>query len=278
MPIQDGVLIACKNGVVELTSTITEPQRDEPESFVRAVALRVYEHQLQVMTDPTILDPDNLRVASVVESRDPLGPALHQALASVGFEALDTEGGAVEERSLFSRLSGKRRSKLDKWRTMFLRASDVSPKLAELEGALVDALPDGALPQIAETCAEVLVETVADVLGLRLSSDHEGLGQLERTLLQLRARTPGRLVLHPLAVRAIAAFTGESVRAKASDTAWSEDPEDSSPLWVAAPRGTIVRTDPEYRVAAFVARGSKEMLTSYVESVLRQSLTAASQS
>lgn len=278
MPIQDGVLIACKNGVVELTATITEPQRDEPETFARAAALRVYEHQLQVMTDPTILDPDNLAVASVVESRDPLGPALHQALASVGFEAIDTEGGAVEERSLFSRLSGKRRSKLDKWRAMFLRASDVSPKLAELEAELLAAIPNGPLPERAERCAEVLVETVADVLGLRLELGHEGLGQLERSLLQLRARTPGRLVLHPIAVRAIAAFAGESVRVKAPSTAWSAEPDDPSPLWVAAPRGTIIRTDPEYRVAAFVARGSKEMLTSYVESVLRQSLTAAAQS
>lgn len=179
---------------------------------------------------------------------------------------------------MFSRFQKTRRSKLDKWQTPYLRARDVSPRLAMLEELLIDEAPSGPLAELGATGSDALVRAAEDALHLELSPSFEALGRLEKQLLQERAQRRGRLVLHPAAVRALACFAGESIRAAAPRSHWAEDPEDDTPLWVHAPKGGIVRTDPELRVVNFVAKGSKELLTSYVESVLRQSLTAATQS
>jgi hypothetical protein len=279
VPLQDGVLIACKNGIVEMTATVNDPHRDEANAFASSVNTRIFDHQYQVMTDPAILNPTNLAVSTCVVSRDPLPPPLKDALISLAFAPIDTEaqGTGHEERSMFSRFQRARRSKLDKWRSMYLRASDLSPKLAELEEALIDEVPSGPLPEIAAEASRALVDAARTTMRLLLAPSHEHLGLLERAILQERAQKKGRLVLHPAAVRAIAAFTGESIRAAAPRSTWSDDPDDDAPLMVEAPRGGVIRSDPEYRVVNFVARGSKEMLTAYMESVLRQSLTAAAQ-
>jgi hypothetical protein len=278
VPLQDGVLIACKNGIVELTATVNDPHRDEANAFANSVNTRIFDHQYQVMTDPAILNPTNLAVSTCVVSRDPLPAPLKDALISLAFAPIDTEATTGhEERSLFSRFQRARRSKLDKWRSMYLRASDLSPKLAEFEEALIEEVPNGALPEIATEASRALVDAARTTMRLLLAPSHEHLGLLERAILQERSQKKGRLVLHPAAVRAIAAFTGESIRAAAPSSAWSDDPDDDAPLMVEAPRGGVIRSDPEYRVVNFVAKGNKELLTAYMESVLRQSLTAAAQ-
>jgi hypothetical protein len=277
VPLQDGVLIACKEGIVEMTTTVNDPHKDDADSFAGAVSQRVFDHQYQAMTDVAILNPSNLRVASCVVSREPLAPALKDTLISLAFGPVDSEGGGVEERSMFSRFQRARRSKLDKWRSLYLRASDLSPRLAELEDALIEEVPNGALSEISEDAAKALIDAARTVFRLLLVPTHDSLGQLERAILQERAQKKGRLVLHPAAVRALAAFTGRVIMGAAPSSTWSDDPDDDAPLFVEAPRGSVVRSDPEFRVVNFVAKGSKEMLTSYVESVLRQSLTAAPQ-
>jgi hypothetical protein len=277
MPIQEGVLIAMKDGVVEMTATIADPQKDEPNDFAAAASTRIFEHQYQAMTDVAILNPSNLAIATCLISRDPLPPALKSALVSLAFEAIDTEASGIEERSIFSRLQKPRRSKLDKWRTLYLRAADVSLRLGAFEEQLVDQMPHGPLPQIAERGSEALIEAARTHLRLALPTSHEGVGQLERQILQERAQKNGRLVLHPAAASAMAAFVGASIIRAAPSSSWSDDPDDDAPLMVVAPKGGVVRTDPEYRVVNFVAKGNKEMLTTYLETVVRQSLTAARQ-
>lgn len=289
MPLEEGVLIACKDGVVELTATVTEPHRDSPQVFGEEVAARILEHQYQAMTDPAILNPDNLAIATSLVSRDPLPVPIRDVLISLGFAPVDTETGASEERSMFARFQQRRRSKLDKWRVMYLRASDVSPRLAELEELILEELPRGSYPEISEAAAGVVVDAARTALRLLIEPSFESLGRLEKVLLAERASKKGRMVLHPAAVRALSCFVAEVLIRAAPATRWSEEPDDDAPLWVEARRGTsgeqalgagspgVIRTDPEFRVVNFVAKGSKEMLSSYVESVLRQSLTAASQ-
>jgi hypothetical protein len=277
MPIQDGVLIACKGGIVEMTATIVDPERDDPQQFAKVVSERVFAHQYQVMTDPTILNPDNMGVASCMISRDPLPDGLKRALTSLAFEPVDTEASGIEERSIFSRLQKSRRSKLDKWRTRYLRAGELSDGLGSLEQGLIDEMPRGDLREVAEQGSRIMIEQARTRYRLHLEPSHESLGQLERHLLQERAHMTGRLVLHPAAVLALASFVAETILRAAPSSSWSDDPDDDAPLFVAAPKGGIVRSDPEYRVVNFVAKGNKEMLTTYVETVLRQSLTAARQ-
>lgn len=271
-------MIGIKDGVVEMTATITDPHKDDPHDFGVAVSQRVAAHQYQAMTDWAIMDPPTFSIASCVLSRDPFGPGLKDALLSLGFIPIDTETGATEERSMFARLQKARRTKLEKWRTMFLRASDLSPRLAEFEEILIEDMPDGRISVISTEASSILVDVARTSLKMLLAPTFESVQQLERLIVQERAAKKGRLVFHPAVVRALTGFVVETLMRAAPNTTWSDDPDDDSPLLVAAPRGGVVRSDPEFRVANFVIKGAKEMMSAYIEGVLRQSLTAARQS
>jgi hypothetical protein len=270
-------MIAVKDGVVEMTATLADPHRDQAEAFAEAMAAKIYAHQYQAMTDGAILDPPNMGIASCLISRDPLAAPLKDALLSLGFVPIDTEAGGTEERSMFARFQKPRRTRLEKWRSMFLRANDVSPKLAALEEILIDELPEGPLSAISAEASNALINAARTSLRILLAPNFECIGQLERLIVQERASRKGRLVFHPAVVRAIAGFVAETMIHAAPRSRWSDEPDDESPLHVEAPRGGIVRTDPEFRTVQFVIKGAKEMLSSYIEGVLRQSLTAARQ-
>jgi len=260
-----------------MTATLEEPHREEVESFANTVAARVYAHQYQAMTDTAILDPPNMALASCVVSRDPLPAPLKDALISLGFVPIDTAAGGTEERSMFSRFQKPRRTKLEKWRAMFLRAGDLSERLGTLEELVIEEMPEGSLAETSKEGVEVLAAAARTSLRMLLAPTFECVTQLERLLLQERAAKKGRLVLHPAVIRAITGLVTETILRAAPSSTVSDDPDDESPLQVEAPRGGVVRTDPEFRVVNFVIKGSKELLSSYIESVLRQSLTAARQ-
>ncbi len=243
MPLEEGLLIAVKDGVVELTASLVDPHRDTPDGLVDAVNERIFEHQYQAMTDPTILDPENLALATCVVSRSPIPEPLKDGLISLGFQPVETEGGGREDRSMFSRFSRNKRSTLDKWRTGYLRPGDVSE-------TLVDA---------ARTCFRQLIAP-----GL------ESLGALERHIVQERSQTRGRMVFHSAAVRALTSFVVQTLVTEAPDTSWSDEDGADGALLVRGPSGRVVATDPEFRVVKFVVRGSKALLSSYVETVLEQ--------
>lgn len=270
-------MIAVKEGVVEMTATIADPHKDVAEPFAESVAARVYAHQYQAMTDHAILDPPNMALASCMISRDPLAAPIKDALISLGFVPIDTEAGGTEERSMFARFQKPRRTRLEKWRSMYLRAGDLSQRLGELEDILIEEVPEGPIPEISSEASNALVNAARTTLKILLAPNFECVGQLERLIVTERSSKKGRLVLHPAVVRALAGFVAETIIHAAPRSRWSDDPDDESPLQVEAPRGGIVRSDPEFRVVNFVIKGAKEMLSTYIEGVLRQSLTAARQ-
>jgi hypothetical protein len=268
MPVEEGLLIAVKDGVVELTANVVEPERDQPEPFVQRINELLFDHQYQAMTDPAILNPPDLPLASCIVSRDPLPDALKDGLISLGFTPIESEGGGRAERSLFSRFQKRSRSKLDKWRASYLRAGDASQRLGELEESLIEEVPEGSYAEISEDACRALSNAARTIFRLLVAPNLEGLQQLERTLLQERAQAKGRLVLHPAAVRGLTAFAGETARNLLPESRWDED---EGPLLVDSGRGAPVATDPEFRAVKFVVRGNKELLSSYVESVVSQS-------
>jgi hypothetical protein len=268
VPVEQGLLIAVKDGVVELTANVVDPTRDHPEAFLQRINEVVFDHQYQAMTDGAILNPPDLPLASCIVSRDPMPDAFKDGLLSLGFTPVESEAGGRADRSLFSRFQKRARSKLDKWRTPYLRAADASKRLGELEESLIEEVPDGALSETAEEASRAVVNASRTILRLLIAPGLEGLSQLERAILQERSAAKGRLVLHPRAVRGLTAFTGETVRRLAPASSWDDD---DGPLLVDSGRGPPVATDPEFRVVKFVVRGNKELLSGYVESVVSQS-------
>ncbi len=270
MPLQDGLLIAVKDGVVELTANLVEPHGDDPASFTEALQQRLAEHQHQAMTDDTIMG-DELALASCIVCRDPIPDALKDPLLGLGFAPEDTPPGGQQPRSLFGRLgSSKQRSRLEKWTLRYHRSDELDPRLAAFEAALVDEVPAGALPEVALEGAHRVIDGARTYLQLLLAPGLAGLEALERQLDQLRRAKSGRWILHARAVRGLAGFTVQSIAAEAPDTQWGPD-EDDSPLWVRAPHGITVATDPEYRTVEFIRRGLRASLSDYVRDVLRQS-------
>lgn len=270
MPLDDALLLAVKQGVVELTVPVSAPTTDEPEAFGHAVRDLLLDHQYQVMTDATILDPYDLEVSTCLESRDPLPDHLKDVLLSLGFGPLASEAGGEQGHSMFSRFQKRQRTKLDRWRLMYARAKDLSPTLHALEECLIEEVPEGPFDEIAEEAAEVLVNAVRTYLRALIAPGLDGVRQLERRILEARGAGRGRWVLHPAAVRAIAAFVGESALAASPRSQWVDDP-DGEPLWVTTRDGGQVRTDPEFRVVQLVGRGNKALLSSYLQSVVMQS-------
>ncbi len=270
MPLDDALLLAVKNGVVELTVPVSAPDSDDPEAFALSVRELLFDHQYQVMTDPTILDPDNFEVGTCLESRDPLPDQTRELLLSLGFTPQASEGGGDQGSSLFSRFQKRQRTKLDRWRILYTRAKDFSPALRDFEDCLIDDSSDDPLADVATAASEAVVHAARTYFRALITPGMDGLRELERRILESRGPIQGRWVLHPAAVRAIAAFVGESARAISPQSQWVDDP-DGEPLWVATQSGQTVRTDPEFRVVQFVTRGNKALLSSAISSIYTQS-------
>ena len=271
MPLSESLRIDIKDGVVELVASVVDPHRDEPETFLAALNERVSEHQYQAMTDWALLDPDDASIATCVECRDSIPEHLKDGMISMGFSPVETEGGGREQRSIFSRFQKRSRTKLDRWRTMYLRAVDISPRLREFEECCVEELQDGALSETAEEGCAVVINAARTCFRLLITPGLKGLESLEGAIQRERSAKRGRTVFHPAMVRGLSAFTGEALIAEHPQSSWSDDPDEESPLLVVTPGGAIVQTDPEFRVVRFVQKGNKELLTSYLGEVVGQS-------
>ena len=275
MPLKAATILAVHQGRVELSAEIVDGARDATDALVEAVRARIVEHQTEIMTDATILDPDSLSVASAFISRDPLGAAHHDGLARLGLSTAMTDGGNREEGSIFGRLGGKnRRSQLDRWVTPYLRARDITPRLAAFEGVFVDELTFGELTDedVVEEGAALTVQAARSAFGAGISPGPEGIAALDEAILRDRATKQGRWVLSPACVLGLAAFVGESIRSMAPGSRWSDDSE--GPLHIQVKGGVVVASDPTVRVIDLVLRGRQARLGEYAETVVRQSLTS----
>jgi hypothetical protein len=279
MGLKEELILACHPTLVELVAEVDERGVDDVARFLEAVRERIAEHQYQIMTDPTILYPEDLRVVTSLVSRDPLPGGVKDALLTLGFVPVGGDGGSETERSLFSRFQrGKKRTQLDKWQAPYLRAKDVSPKLGELEAALFEEMPREPLHLCHEQATRALVDNVRTAFRILLSPSFDGLSELESAIQKERASSKGRWVLHPSAVRAVAAFVGASLHHEASRTEWSKEGSGGSRLLIRASGGVFVESDPELRVIRFVREGREALLSDYARNVVEQSLTASAQS
>lgn len=279
MGLKEELILTCHPDSVELVAELDERGVEDASSFVAALRERLAEHQYQIMTDPTILYPEDLSVLTTLVSRDPIPAAAKDALLSLGFVPVAGDAPAEGERSLFSRFSrGKKRTQLDKWQCTYQRARDIGPRLGAWESALFEEMPRTPLHRCYEEAARVLIDNARTSFRLLLDPSFQALEELEDALLKERAGGKGRWVLHPAAVRALAAFTAACIRKEATATRWTGEGEQGSTLHIQAPGGAIVESDPELRVVRFVREGRGALLSEYARKVVEQSLTAGAQS
>lgn len=259
MPFRNEVFIACRPGQIELVTEVIEPHGIPGEAFAPAVQNACLRHQWDLMTDPALLSPPDLKAYSVIQARDPFAPEQRQALAQLGYD--EQQSHSPDGPSLFARIRKRKRTHLDRWRLPFLRADATNPWLAALETeALHVSTTDPA------SAAAHFVRQVATA-GLELSEDIAGLRAFERHVLQSAQPGAGRTIIHPALVREIVAFwlrvaEGYAAKIEATD-------DDEAPILFHG-RAQTVATDPEFRVLQFVQRGHRALLSDYLEDLARQ--------
>ena len=263
MALDDGLLIACKDTTLELTAHVVPPYNDEPEAFRDALVQRVAEHRYLGMTDPSLLDSDELSIASVVESREPLGEELESVLQSIGFLPENTETGGRSGGGFLSRWSRGRRSQLDRWRLEFSRAAAVSEALGTFEKQCISQVPDNPLNDLPGT-VQAIQQAVTYAFGLTLAPDLNSLGRLESAL-GFHARH--RLILHPSTVHGLTAFLILILNQELRELTY--DPDDDPPVVFPSPLGPT-GTDPEARVVDHIMRGNRASLSSYVRGLIEE--------
>ncbi len=258
MPLADRLLIACKDQVIELTATLEAAHLDPPEALDAAVAERLVAHRHLVMTDPMVLE-DDLGVASVVLSRDPLPAWVGARLTAHGLVQEKTEEGGRASEGWLGRVGRDRKSRLERWRLAYARAADHGPALSAFETELIDRAPDAPLhPSDLADAAEAVRAAAAVAYGLDAPPTAEGIAALETAL---RVDAADRLVLHPAAVRCLVGAVVVAVLDRYPGAEWQQGGE--PPLLVPA-GAERVGSDPEFRVVERIRRGPRASLAAYV--------------
>ncbi|MBK8012717.1 MAG: hypothetical protein IPK13_15300 [Deltaproteobacteria bacterium] len=271
MPLKNDFLIAFKDGVVELTTTATATHRDEPGTFLEDVQGLLFEHQYRAMTDPTLMDPSNVEVSSCLISRDPIPDEIKSGLALLGFVPASVDAGGRDESVMFGRSGTAPRSTLDKWVVRYARANKVSPLLDELEASLIEDVPLwGGLDESHQVARQALVDAERTIARMLVAPSLESLVAIERQIQKARGQASARLILHPAAVRALAAFLAETILALEPAAHWGPASE-GEPATLIVERGReAIETDPELRVVRFVVHGARALLSAYVESFIAE--------
>lgn len=258
MPLEDGLVIAIRRGVLELTATLRHPQ-DPPESLAQAVATRLREHRLLAMTDPHLIDGDDLRVASVLSCREPIPEDVQAKLLELGLSPEATESGG-RTGGWLNRALGKRPVRLDRWRMDYARAAELRPELGYFERACAEAADD--YESYSDALASAVTEAADRYLRVIAPPTLDGVAALERAL---DVKAQHRLVFHPGAVSALAAFVAQAIRGLRSD--WVVDPEGDWPLTRQSPGEPPKGTDPAEHVAEHFRVGSRSSLSQYVHAL-----------
>lgn len=269
MVLEDGLLIACKENAVELTAHVTHPREIETEEFRDALVQRVEDHRYTGMTDPRLLDSEDLGLASVLVSREPMPEELKEVLASLGFAPETTEVGGRSSNGLFSRFSQARRSQLDRWRLDYGRARDVNFALHTFESYCVANMPEEPLNNLKEA-AKTAIAAADQAYRLQLRPGATALTQLEGAL-NIHARH--RLVLHPAAIGGLTAFVIMSLHQELDNLTYEFE---GNPPVIFPTHSGPTGTYPERRVISYVTRGQRASLVEYLQDLKaeQQGLTA----
>ena len=221
MPLKDTHLIDFKHDRVELIAELLRSEDDDPGILQSQIAQRIFDHQLELMTDPALLDQGELIAVSSFVSRETVAPAVVELLEMMGLNAIEQEtANRSQNTNWIGRFVNKKqeRTHLQKWSLNYQKAAQLNPKLGKLEAEL-DQYSFG--PDRREM-VQVFQETFANCLEThKLSVDLKGLKKLEQTLVRLRGNHGKPWILLPSTVQCITSFLAEVIRSQAIHTHWS---------------------------------------------------------
>jgi hypothetical protein len=272
VPLKETHLINFKADQIEMLAELEADPRDDLQILRTQIADRLFEHQLELMTDPALIDPVELAVSSAIVSRDAVDATIEAVLTEFGLLMVTDQDRDIRPNKPRMPFSSRRRNRtqLRKWSKTYLRAQDMSDKLAQLECKLYEINHDDGHFDSNRHLRLALEET----LGVTVEPPSiESLVQLETAILSSAKNRGQAWVLLASSVRSITSFVGESIRQHAPESRWGENHEEAQILFVQSERGQIVRSDPGLRVVRFITQGSKALLSDYAKKVIRQSLT-----
>lgn len=258
VPLEEGLVIAVRGGVLELTASLRHPDED-PEPLAVAVDERLREHRYLAMTDAQLVDSEDVRVASVIGCREPIPEPVQSKLLELGLTPETTESGG-RKGGWLGRALGRRPVRLDRWRLDYARAADLRPELAAFESLCAEAAEEH--DPLSPEMASLVVRAAATSFGVDLAANAAGVNVLEQAL---DLKPQPRLVMQPEAVAALAAFLTEAIRAEHPGA--EVDPDGDWPLLIPRVGAPPIGTDPVFRVVEYVRVGSRAGMSTYLRSL-----------
>jgi hypothetical protein len=250
-------------------------EEDDPKHLRQQIETRLFEHQLELMTDATLIDPADMSAVSSFVSRDTMPPAVESILHEFGLSETEQSSPRRNQSSNWiGRLTTSKknsRSHLQKWSLRYLRAHDFSRELGAVESELeAQDFSDSHSDPV-----EFLKAALAKHMKTRMRAPEiDALIEFENALLEATGNPRRPWILLASSVRCITEFVANVIQFHAPETHWSENGEEDQPLYVQTGDRQIVRTDPALRVVRFINKGTKALLSDYAKHVIRQSSVA----
>jgi len=273
VPLKDTHLIDFKGDQVEMIAELLHSEEDDPKHLRQQIKERLFEHQLEFMTDAALIDSADMSAISSFVSRDAMPPAVESILRKIGLsEEQQNRPRRNQDSNWIGRLTASRknaRSHLQKWSLRYLRAHDLSRELAAVESELEAHDDSGSQRDLVENLQAAIAKNMKTRIG---APQIDALIELENTLMRFTGNPDQPWILRTSSVRCITNFVASAIQFHAPETHWNENDEEDQPLYVQTGDRQIVRTDPALRVVRFINIGTKALLSDYAKHVIRQSL------
>ena len=101
MLLKDSHLIDFRGDYVELTAELRRSSQTDPTDFRASLESRLFEHQVELMTDSALLDPSQLYAVSSVVSRSEIPGELQAVLESLGLEQIEQGSPSKPDEGFF---------------------------------------------------------------------------------------------------------------------------------------------------------------------------------
>ena len=273
MLLKDSHLIDFRGDHVELTAELIRSHHQDPAEFQASLENRLFEHQLELMTDPALLDSPKLYAISSIVSRSEIPKEIQSILTTLGLEQTNQENAVKPDAGFFGKMlqNSKKRVRLSKWSLRYLRSCDVNERLAKLE----DELDEQPYPEKENEAAEILSSIMANVFSKPIGYPKmENLEQIESIFESIFHRTNKTVIMRSKSVRYLTSYLTETLKNHAQLSQWEDEDNWEGRYFVQSNKEILIHFEPAAKVVEYLTSGTKDRLSTYAKSVIRQSLTS----
>ncbi|MEE2901535.1 MAG: hypothetical protein VYC39_04365 [Myxococcota bacterium] len=256
-----------------MTAELIRSHHQDPAEFQASLQNRLFEHQVELMTDPALLDSPQLYAISSIVSRCEIPKEIQSILTRLGLERVNQDNAVKPDAGFFGKMlqNSKKRVRLSKWSLRYLRSGDVNERLGRLE----EELDQQPYPEKESEAAKILSAIVANVFAKPIGKPNiENLEQLESIFESIFHQTTKTAIMRANSVRYLTSYLTETVKYHARLSQWEDEDNWEGRYFVQSNEEILIHFEPAAKVVEYLTSGTKDRLSTYAKSVIRQSLTS----